>query len=86
MLKEVPFANALAVAIGGLYLVCAFLVVTTPDLFKSLAQSWIHSYDLSGLSSAQITVGGFWLGLVTAVLAAWLFGYLLAWVYNKLNK
>ena len=86
MLKITPFANALAVVMGVLYIVCRLLVGIAPDLFRSIAQSWFHGYDLSAIPAGSTTFGGFLLGLITAVLATWLFGYFFAWVYNKLSK
>lgn len=86
MLKEVPFANALAVVMGVVYIVCRLLVGIAPDLFRSIAQSWFHGYDLSTIPVAPLTFGGFLVGLITAVVATWIFGYLLVWTYNKLAK
>ena len=86
MLKEVPFANALAGVMGVFYIVCRLLVGIAPDLFRSITQSWFHGYDLSAIPAGSTTFGGFLLGLITAVLAIWVFGYFFAWAYNKLAK
>ena len=85
MLKEMPFANALAAVMGVVYIVCRLLVGIAPDLFRSIAQTWFHGYDLSAIPPAPMTFGGFVVGLITSVGAAWIFGYALAWVYNKLS-
>lgn len=86
MLKEQPFANALAGITAALYLVCAFLFAVAPDLFRGLAQTWFHGYDLSSIPPAPVTFGGVLVGLVTVVAVTWGFGYLFALVYNKLAK
>ncbi|MBI5465547.1 hypothetical protein HY946_02965, partial [Candidatus Gottesmanbacteria bacterium] len=49
MLKEIPFANALAVVMGVFYIVCRLLVGIAPDLLRSIAQSWFQGYDLSAI-------------------------------------
>lgn len=86
MLKEMPFANALAGVTGGLYLVCALLFAVAPDLFREIARTWFHGYDLSVIPPVSIAFGGILTGLITVVAITWVFGYLLAWVYNKLAK
>lgn len=86
MLKEVPLANALAAVMGVFYVVCRLLVGIAPDLFRSIAQSWFHGYDLSAIPAGSTTFNGFLFGLITAVLATWVFGYLFAWAYNKFSK
>lgn len=86
MLKEVPFANALAGVTAILYLVCAFLFALAPDLFRGIAQNWFHGYDLSTIPVAPVTIGGVLVGLITVTVVTWIFGYLLAWGYNKLSK
>ena len=86
MLKEVPFANALAVVMGVFYLACVVLIAVAPNLFRLIGQSWIHAFDLSALPSAPLSPGLFLLGLVTSVGLSWITGYLFAWLYNKLGK
>lgn len=86
MLKEIPFANALAGITAVLYLVCAVLFALVPDLLRLIAQTWFHGYDLSSIPAAPVTLGGVFVGLTTVTAVTWVFGYLLAWVYNKLSK
>lgn len=86
MLKTGTFANALALAMGVFYVLCALLSAVAPDLFRSIGQAWIHSYNLSAIPADSLTASGFVWGLVTSVVTAWIFGYLLGWFYNKLAK
>lgn len=86
MLKETPFANALAVVTGGLFVVCRLLAVVAPDLLRNLGQTWFHSYDLSVLPVASLGLGDFVFGLITIVALGWIVGYFLAWVYNRSGK
>lgn len=85
MLKAKPFANALAITMAALYLICALAVVVIPGLFKAVAVSWFHGIDLEAIWTGG-SRGNFLLGLISAVIFSWLFGYLFAWVYNKLTK
>jgi len=84
-LKEAVWANALAATMGFVYVVCALLVGLFPEVFKAVAISWFHGFDLGKIWTAAPR-GNFVLGLVSAVIGAWLVGYLFAWLYNRFNK
>lgn len=86
MLKTRPFANALAVAMGIFYVGCRLLAAVAPDFLRSIGQSWFHTSDLSALPTVSPTLGSSIWGLVTSMAAAWIFGYLLGWAYNRLAK
>lgn len=86
MLKAKPFANALAITMAVVYIICRVLAAVAPGLLRWIAQSWVHTYDLSAIPAGSTTFGGFLGGLITAVIASWLFGYLFAWIYNKVGK
>lgn len=86
MLKEKAFANAMALVIAVIYVICRALAGVAPDFLRSLAQVWFHSYDLSSLPAATLNFGGFLGGLITITILSWLFGYFLAWTYNKMKK
>lgn len=75
MLKVKPFANALAGVTAIFYLVCALLFAVVPDLFRGIAQTWFHGYDLSVIPPAPITFWGMVVGLITVVVVTWVFGY-----------
>lgn len=79
-------ANALAVTVGVIYIVCALSVVLLPDLTMTIAQSWFHGLDLSKISVFNVSVGSFILGLVTAVAGSWVIGYVFASAYNYFVK
>lgn len=79
-------ANATAVTVGAIYVVCALAVVLLPDLAMTVAQSWFHGLDLSKISAFNVSLGSFILGLVTSVAGSWLIGYIFANAYNYFNK
>lgn len=85
-MKEVPFANALAVVSAGAYALCALLFLSAPQAILGLFQSWFHGIDLLSLGTRSVTLNGFIFGLISLVVVAWVFGYAWAWVYNKLAK
>lgn len=85
-MKEVAFANTLAIVAGAVSIVCALLVWTARDFSLGLASGWIHGIDLAALPVATPTLTGVLVGLVTLTVAAWATGYLFAWTYNKLAK
>lgn len=79
-------ANAAAVTVATLYIVCRIAVSIFPDLAMSVAQSWFHGLELSKVSGWNLSVGSFILGLVTSAGGAWLVGYVFANTYNYFAK
>ncbi len=79
-------ANATALTVGIIYLVCAGAVVLLPDLSLTIAQSWLHGLDLSKISVVNVTLGSFILGLITSVAGSWTVGYIFASAYSYFSK
>ena len=73
--KKMVLANAFAFTIGVSYVVCRLLVSLFPGLFMQITRSWFHLIDLTNISQADLGLDLFIIGLVSTVLAAWLFGY-----------
>jgi hypothetical protein len=84
--SPVAFANAAALTIAAVYLVCAGSVVLFPGLVMSITQSWFHGFDLSSLSAFNVTFGSALEGLITSVVGMWLVGYLFGWSLEKFSK
>ena len=84
-LKETAWANASAISVGVVYLVCAAFVAILPGLSKLVMQSWFHGISFEAIWTGAAR-GNFVLGLISAVIGAWLVGYLFAGLYNKLGK
>ena len=84
-LNVAAWANSLALTIGVVYVVCAFLVTLFPELFKTIAVSWFHGMDLAKIWTGAPR-GNFVLGLATAIGGSWLVGWLFAWSYNRFAK
>lgn len=81
-------ANAIAVTVGVLYVICRVLVLLAPDLFLAITGTWFHGIDISKIAatSAAADPGSFVLGLITSAGGAWLVGYLFAYIYNYFVK
>lgn len=79
-------ANALAATVGVIYVVCAVLVTLLPGVSMAVAQSWFHGIDITRISSWNVTVGSFIMGLVTSIAFSWAVGYLFAYTYNLFAK
>jgi len=79
-------ANAAAVTVAVLYVVCRIAVSIFPDLAMSVTQAWFHGLELSKVSGWSLSMDSFILGLVTSVVSAWLVGYVFATAYNYFAK
>lgn len=80
--NEKVLANAAAVWIGAVYLLCGLAVALFPNFTHAAARSWFHGIDIAKIWSAEPFPGNFLLGFVTAVTLTWLYVYLFAWLYN----
>ena len=79
-------ANAFAVLIGVIYVICAGWVLVSRDAFIAFTNNWIHGINMEALPYTPPTLIGLVIGLVTAVLTAWMAGYLFARLYNYFAK
>ena len=79
-------ANAAAVTVAVLYVVCRIAVALFPDLAMSIAQSWFHGIQLTQIPELNLSLGSFVLGLTTSTIGTWLVGYLFASSYNYFVK
>jgi hypothetical protein len=82
----IPTANASAVTIALIYVVCALAVVLFPSLAMSTAQSWFHGLDLSKIATFNVTPASFIQGLISSTLGTWIVGYFFAKTYNYFAK
>jgi len=85
-MKEQAFANAFAVIIAIIYVICVGWVLVARDSFMTFSGNWIHGIDMKVLPYATPSAGGLIFGFVTAVIAAWVAGYLFVWLYNQFSK
>ncbi|OGK12167.1 hypothetical protein A3C98_04835 [Candidatus Roizmanbacteria bacterium RIFCSPHIGHO2_02_FULL_37_15] len=85
-IDKVVLANAFALTMGITYIVCRLLVSLFPRLFMQITRSWFHLIDLTRISGADLGLELFILGLLSSIVSAWLFGYLLGWSIEYFSK
>lgn len=79
-------ANAFAALIAVVYVICTLWVLISRNGFMALTGNWIHGIDMEALPYTIPTAIDLVSGFVTAIIAAWLAGYLFAWFYNYFAK
>lgn len=77
-------AKTSAVLGGIFFLGCYFLVLFLPELYKGIAQSWMHGVDISLIWKPR--AGNFLTGFVSFTLVSWVSGWAFAALYNKMIK
>ena len=69
---------------GILYVVCTIFVAVAPDAAMSIAAGMMHIPGLGdSLGEAEVTLGGFLLGLIPLLVYAYVGTYLVAMLYNR---
>jgi len=77
------FALASASTFGIVSIVCALLFWIAPSFALSLSSKLFHGIDFIGIAKAGFSLSSAIIGLVFAVILGYLFGGLLALIYNK---
>jgi hypothetical protein len=83
MLNKTAFANALAVLTAIFYFVFYLLNLVSRPAFEFLFNAQFLG---ANVSPPRISPGTFVGTLIALVVSGWVFGYLLAWLYNKFNR
>jgi len=82
--KKLALANTLGL-LGAIYFVgCYAVTLVSPSLYKTIAESWMHMLNLSGLWKSAPEA--FLLGIISFTATSWVTGWLFAWLYNKFVK
>lgn len=84
--NPVVTANAAALTIAVVYVICAVSILLFPGLSMTVAQSWFHGLDLSKISAFNVTFESAMQGFITATIGSWLVGYLFGWSLEKFSK
>ena len=84
--SPVATANASALTVAVVYVVCRLLVGMFPEASLAVAKSWFHGIDISLISSWNLSFESFVLGIVTATIFAWGVGYLYGWGFEYFSK
>ena len=68
-------ANAMAVTVAFIAVVCALAIILAPELSLGIAQSWFHGIDLSkGQTVVGPSLGSILYGWITATIGGWVVG------------
>lgn len=85
MLKPEALANGFAGATTAIYIVLFLLNRLAPPFFKLFFNSQYLGADVSS-QIAKISLINFLGSLIAVALACWIFGYLVAVIYNKFSN
>lgn len=79
-------ANATAVTVAFVYVVCAASIALFPTFSMMVASSWFHGIQLGKFGPGIVTPTSLVWGIVTATGGAWVVGYVFARAYNYFLK
>jgi hypothetical protein len=86
MLNPVAFASSLTVLTGAFYLLLYLLAVVWREAFRFLFNAQFLGADVASLLPRDFSVGEFVSTLLAIIVFMWLFGYVWAWLYNRLAQ
>jgi hypothetical protein len=86
MLNTIALAHSLAIISAVVFLLFHLIRSITPIGFRFLFNSHFLGADVASLLSPDIPLGGFIISFIVLVASSWIFGYVLAWLYNRLAK
>jgi hypothetical protein len=82
-LNVIRFGSACGIATGVFYIGCVFLMSTVGhDGLVKFLNGLLHGLDVGSILRPHVGLGESGLGLINSVVVSWLFGALLATVYN----
>lgn len=85
MLKKLAFATSLTILTGAFYIILYLLAIISRDAFRFLFNAQFLGADVASLLPQRLTVGGFVGTLVAILVFVWIFGYVWAWLYNRMS-
>src|SRR3989344_7889927 len=79
-----PTGFAFGLTVGIVYIVCGIFVKLLPNVALTFFNDWFHGIDLTPLfTQRSLTLLVFLRGFVEVVIAAYIFGFIFALIYNK---
>ena len=85
-LSQVAFANSIALTTAAFYLLSYLANLIAPGLFRFVFNAQFLGADVASLLPKEFAAGNLIVALVSTVIIAWIFGYVWAWLYNRLAK
>jgi len=87
MLKPIKFANAATIIAVVCYIIYMVVLIFTPQLIHTYAESMYPGYDMSVIRATDnITIGFILTGLVSIALSVWVLVFTTIWLYNRLSR
>ncbi len=83
MLNKVAFATSLALMTAAMYMVFAVLDLVSPATFQLVFNAQFFGADVASLFP-KMRSAAFVITFIIVVATAWIFGYVWAWLYNRL--
>lgn len=85
MLKPRPLANAFAATTAIFYIVLFLLKLFAPPFFQLLLNSQFLGAPIAS-QVPNLNLANFLGAMITIVVVSWVFGYLIATVYNRFSE
>lgn len=82
---KTTLANSFALAMAIIWVVCSVFVMLLPGLSMSITKAWMHGLDMQVLGDWHFTLGNFFFGGVTAIIASYLTGWIFGWSWERAN-
>src|SRR6266852_8861605 len=86
MLNKIAFATSLAILSGVFYLALYVLAVIWRDGFRFLFNAQFLGADVASLLPQRLTYGSFLGTFTVLVIVSWVFGFVWAWLNNRLAQ
>lgn len=84
-LDSIRLANAFALAMGVLWIICSVFVYVFPGFSYQILVAWMHGMTFSPMGAWDLTINNFIFGGVTAVTSAWISGLVFGWSMKKVQ-
>lgn len=85
-LSQSALANSIAILTAAFYLLFYLINLIAPGSFRFLFNAQFLGADVASLLPKEFAAETFIVALVLMVITAWIFGYVWAWLYNRLAK
>ena len=84
--NQTALANSLALLMAAFYIVFYLASLLTQDFFEFLFNAQFLGADVASLLPKEIPPLTFVGTLLVLAITGWLFGYVWAWLYNRLSR
>jgi len=85
-MKSLPLANSLAAISGISWIFCAVLIWLFPSFSLYLTKIGLMGIEGLNLTGFNLGLNDFIVGLIFILAAAWIFGFIWGWLYQKFSR